>query len=149
AGEAATEAAAAAVGAAGRIGAGVGGGRVDGDAVNVVFALDHVHDLGDGDEAIAVAVVLLEFVHRLAGRAPFEEADLAVAVGIDLLEPGGQLLGELAGAVDDGLGLVLVVVFRGGGGRGVVHAEAGSLAHTLGHGGPEVGLELVEVDDAV
>src|SRR5438105_4549109 len=97
-----------------------------------------------GQEAVAVAVDLVELVQRAAADFPLIQTNLGILVGIELREPIGQPLGQFADAIGHGL-LAL----------GECGAVAGVLVvfipfqNALLNARLHPRLELVEIDQAI
>src|SRR5262249_45962182 len=115
------------------------------------------NQLLDGDEAVAVEVVLLKLLDGAVLVLPLIQSDLGVVVGIVLLEPGGNVGGQLPGAVDRdalaGLGLLVAPVRRHVRRHSVVTprspARPAHLLLALFPVGPDVLAPLAQVDLAV
>ena len=94
-----------------------------------------------GDVAVVVAVPFGKFFDVLAAFAPFVEGDLAVFVGVQFLEPGGQFLGQLASTKDNRARVEILFLDDDGGDAGLI-----SLATPALHAGEGIGLVFVEAN---
>src|SRR5439155_1025091 len=119
-------------------------------AADLVLLGDVEQHLFRREQAVAVAVHQLELGDRLAAASPLIQADLAVAVGVQLLEPRRQVGGQLAGANDRRP--LIVVLFLGG---RVLDAKRrtgladGIAGQAVFQDRAVVGLVLHQADDAV
>src|SRR5262249_34847910 len=112
------------------------------------------HDFINGQETVVVAVDFAEFLQRPAADFPFVEADLPVAIAVDLLEPIGNVLGQVAGVVNNGFLDLLVL---GGHGRAAevrhaalpVRIPASVFRHALLNDCLEIRFEFAQINEAV
>ncbi len=97
------------------------------------------------DEAVVIAVPFAEFLDVEPAFAPFVQGDLAILINVELHEPIGQVLGQLAGAEDRGPNVEVFLLEDDG---DWINLLIGAAAPVL-HAGREEGLVFIQVDQVV